>query len=94
MRQFSGRAAKLKSVTAKNRIGAGERSRTADRLITNQLLYQLSYASSEPVMVVHLGSDFKRIKLFISLGCRRMLFHTFCNCQIVAATVHLIPNDY
>ena len=25
--------------------GAGERSRTPDRLITNQLLYQLSYAS-------------------------------------------------
>jgi hypothetical protein len=25
--------------------GAGERIRTADRLITNQLLYQLSYAS-------------------------------------------------
>ncbi len=26
-------------------FGAGERSRTPDRLITNQLLYQLSYAS-------------------------------------------------
>ena len=26
-------------------IGAGERSRTPDRLITSQLLYQLSYAS-------------------------------------------------
>ena len=26
--------------------GADERSRTPDRLITNQLLYQLSYASS------------------------------------------------
>jgi hypothetical protein len=26
--------------------GAGERSRTPDRLITNQLLYQLSYASN------------------------------------------------
>jgi hypothetical protein len=27
------------------KIGAGERSRTPDRLITSQLLYQLSYAS-------------------------------------------------
>jgi hypothetical protein len=27
------------------RIGAGERNRTPDRLITNQLLYLLSYAS-------------------------------------------------
>ncbi len=26
------------------RIGAGERTRTVDLLITNQLLYQLSYA--------------------------------------------------
>ena len=26
------------------KIGAGERTRTADLLITNQLLYQLSYA--------------------------------------------------
>ena len=41
------------------KIGAGERSRTADRLITNQLLYQLSYTSSEPLMVVHAGHDFK-----------------------------------
>ncbi len=29
----------------KQKIGAGERSRTPDRLITSQLLYQLSYAS-------------------------------------------------
>ena len=27
------------------KIGAGDRIRTYDRLITNQLLYQLSYAS-------------------------------------------------
>ena len=27
------------------KVGAGERSRTPDRLITSQLLYQLSYAS-------------------------------------------------
>ena len=29
------------------KIGAGERTRTADLLITNQLLYQLSYAGRE-----------------------------------------------
>ncbi len=29
------------------RIGADERSRTPDLLITNQLLYQLSYISTE-----------------------------------------------
>ena len=28
--------------------GAGDRSRTYDLLITNQLLYQLSYTSSNP----------------------------------------------
>ena len=38
-----------KAVGSRNRqvidlIGAGERTRTADLLITNQLLYQLSYA--------------------------------------------------
>ena len=27
--------------------GAGERNRTPDRLITNQLLYRLSYASND-----------------------------------------------
>ncbi len=30
------------------KFGAGERSRTPDRLITSQLLYQLSYASALP----------------------------------------------
>jgi hypothetical protein len=29
----------------KGEVGAGERNRTPDRLITNQLLYLLSYAS-------------------------------------------------
>ena len=46
------------------KIGAGERSRTADRLITNQLLYQLSYTSSEPVMVVHDARTFKFLVTF------------------------------
>lgn len=32
------------SVEAPNVDGAGERIRTPDQLITNQLLYQLSYA--------------------------------------------------
>ena len=32
-------------VLARGRNGAGERNRTPDRLITNQLLYLLSYAS-------------------------------------------------
>lgn len=32
------------SVQAPNEDGAGERIRTPDQLITNQLLYQLSYA--------------------------------------------------
>ena len=40
-------------------IGAGDRSRTYDLLITNQLLYQLSYTSSEPVMLVQAEPDFK-----------------------------------
>ena len=36
-----------KRIQRKN--GAGERSRTPDRLITSQLLYQLSYASPNPI---------------------------------------------
>ena len=35
----------LKRHRARDKNGAGERSRTPDRLITSQLLYQLSYAS-------------------------------------------------
>ncbi len=40
------------SGTERGRIGAGEGTRTPDRLITNQLLYQLSYASVWQVMHV------------------------------------------
>ena len=36
----------LKRLCLLQKLGAGERSRTPDRLITSQLLYQLSYASS------------------------------------------------
>ena len=36
----------VKQIAYTELIGAGERSRTPDRLITSQLLYQLSYASS------------------------------------------------
>ena len=32
-------------------IGAGEKTRTSDLLITNQLLYQLSYTSAEPEII-------------------------------------------
>jgi hypothetical protein len=39
-------------VTKRLLIGAGERSRTPDRLITNQLLYQLSYASSQGLRIL------------------------------------------
>lgn len=38
----------LKCNNARDKNGAGERSRTPDRLITSQLLYQLSYASTVP----------------------------------------------
>ena len=31
--------------------GAGEKTRTSDLLITNQLLYQLSYTSAEPEII-------------------------------------------
>ncbi len=34
------------------KIGAGTRTRTADRLITNQLLYQLSYASINKILKI------------------------------------------
>ena len=34
----------LKQIVLEGKNGAGERTRTADLLITNQLLYQLSYA--------------------------------------------------
>ena len=35
----------LKYMKCKRKNGAGERTRTSDLLITNQLLYQLSYTS-------------------------------------------------
>ena len=43
----------------KQKNGAGERNRTPDRLITNQLLYQLSYASFGPgsKVIEHLLSE-------------------------------------
>ena len=40
------------------RIGAGGRTRTPDLLITNQLLYQLSYTSTS---TVHRSDDFNTI---------------------------------
>jgi hypothetical protein len=36
-------------ITFEGRNGAGERNRTPDRLITNQLLYLLSYASLDQI---------------------------------------------
>ncbi len=38
-------------------IGAGERNRTPDRLITNQLLYLLSYASLKTDRRCGAGAD-------------------------------------
>ena len=35
------------ALTEKEKTGAGDKIRTYDRLITNQLLYQLSYASNQ-----------------------------------------------
>ena len=43
--QKAGLPITAKGATFKGEIGAGERNRTPDRLITNQLLYLLSYAS-------------------------------------------------
>ena len=37
------------------KLGAGERSRTSDLLITNQLLYQLSYAGINDLQAHHSG---------------------------------------
>ena len=52
--------------------GAGERSRTPDRLITSQLLYQLSYASSNPLKNNH---------LIVALNWRRDSRETFMKTQ-------------
>ncbi len=43
--QFHRLSRKTSCDNAETKNGAGERSRTPDRLITSQLLYQLSYAS-------------------------------------------------
>jgi hypothetical protein len=37
-------------VASKEKSGAGKRTRTADLLITNQLLYQLSYPGKEDIL--------------------------------------------
>lgn len=39
-------------------IGAGERNRTLDLLITSELLYQLSYTGSRAVIAVMTGEGF------------------------------------
>ena len=41
--------------------GAGDRNRTDDLLITNQLLYQLSYTGSEPVSIRFLYREKQQI---------------------------------
>lgn len=48
---FTDLATKLNAGQRRDKNGAGERSRTPDRLITSQLLYQLSYASPIPSIV-------------------------------------------
>ena len=40
------RGGRFGALVERRRFGAGERTRTADLLITNQLLYQLSYAGN------------------------------------------------
>ncbi len=42
----SGEQTEAKSLNLLRKIGAGDRTRTYDLLITNQLLYQLSYAGT------------------------------------------------
>ena len=57
--------------------GAGERNRTPDRLITNQLLYLLSYASQMRIAMIGKGSagcnvsdkTFFRLFMLTNMGC-------------------------
>ncbi len=49
-------------------FGAGGRIRTPDLLITNQLLYQLSYTSEQPakiIMLAHLSTEFFAFFIFL-----------------------------
>ena len=41
-------------------VGAAETTRTSDLLITNQLLYQLSYSSLEASRAIIRGSDHRQ----------------------------------
>ena len=68
-------------------IGAVERSRTSDLLITNQLLYQLSYNSLNSKLARYyswLGGSGQMIK---SLGC----IHTLQLIQTVACIIPPLP---
>ena len=47
-------------------IGAGRRTRTPDLLITNQLLYQLSYTSLQSFVQVSLPDDYFIIAQLLS----------------------------
>ena len=64
--------------------GAGERSRTPDRLITNQLLYQLSYASNNQTGLSY-NSPIEAGRI-VEKGCGG------CNCGW-AGTLHLSGLD-
>ena len=49
--------------------GAEERNRTLDRLITSQMLYQLSYLST---YFVYFASDFRQTSFVILAPCLRL----------------------
>ena len=49
-------------------IGAGERTRTADLLITNQLLYQLSYAGKIKRFSTYCVYESKSRKIILGTG--------------------------
>jgi len=53
------------------KVGADGRTRTADRLITNQLLYQLSYIGLKSRNIKNLKYKNKKTALFLKKGLQK-----------------------
>ena len=67
--------------------GAGGRTRTPDLLITNQLLYQLSYTSLTDLIII--PQTFSFVKPFLKFF-KKNFFCCFESCRLIVQYVHLL----
>ncbi len=83
---------KLRSVKRHHGVGAGNVTRTRDLLITNQLLYRLSYSSKHYAILIH-----QQLCLALRAACGGCAMHTPCEgrttepYQLIKATGDIVP---